>query len=323
VKAAVYERYGPPEVVTIRDVAAPVPKDGEVLIRIRATTVSSGDSRVRALRVPRGFGWISRLVLGVSAPRQRILGAEGAGVVEAVGKAVTRFEPGDEVFVYSGASMGCHAELKCAAESSALARKPANLDFGQAAALSFGGATALDFLRKAKVRPGDAVLVNGASGAVGSAAVQLAKHFGATVTGVCSTANIELVRSIGADHVIDYTREDFAQSASGYDIIVDTVGTVGFARCERALKDGGRLVLVAADLPAMLEGVWASMTSNKRVIAGPTAERAEDLQLLAKLAEAGELKPVIDRCLPFEQIVEAHHLADSGRKRGSVVVTLA
>jgi NADPH:quinone reductase-like Zn-dependent oxidoreductase len=323
VKAAVYERYGPPEVVAIQQVAAPAPNSDEVLIRIRATTVSSGDCRVRALRVPRGFGWISRLVLGVSGPRQKILGTEGAGVVETVGSAVTRFKPGDEVLVYGGASMGCHAELKCARETAALAIKPAKLDFGEAAALSFGGATALDFLRKAKVQAGDAVLINGASGAVGSAAVQLAKYFGATVTGVCSASNVALVRSIGADHVIDYTREDFTSGTSTYDIIIDTVGTVTFGRCASVLKDGGRLVLVAADLPAMLGGVWASMTSNKSVIAGPTAERAEDLQFLAKLAQAGELKPVIDRRLPFEQIVEAHRIADSGRKKGSVVVMLA
>jgi NADPH:quinone reductase-like Zn-dependent oxidoreductase len=322
VKAAVYERYGSPDVVAIREVATPVPKDDEVLIRVRAATVSSGDSRVRALRVPRGFGWIARLVFGVSSPRQKILGTEAAGVVEAVGKAVTRFKPGDEVFVFGGASMGCHAELKCAAETSALAIKPAKLGFDQAAALSFGGATALDFLRKAKVQRGDTVLVNGASGAVGSAAVQIAKHFGATVTGVCSAANAELVRSIGADHVIDYLREDFASATGAYDVIVDTVGTVSFARCKRALKERGRLVLVAADLPAMLEGAWASLTTKQSVIAGPTAERAEDLRFLAELAQAGELVPVIDRRLPFEQIVDAHRLADSGRKRGSVIVTM-
>lgn len=322
-KAAVHERYGSPDVVAIREVATPVPKDDEVLIRVHATTVSSGDSRVRALRVPRGFGVMSRLVFGVSAPRNKILGTEAAGVVESVGKAVTRFKPGDRVFVYAGASMGCHAELKCVPQSAALALMPSKLSFEEAAALSFGGATALAFIRKAKVQRGDAVLVNGASGSVGSAAVQLAKHFGATVTGVCGTANVELVRSIGADKVIDYTREDFASSVGSYDVIIDTIGTASFGRCGKALKEGGRLALVAADLPTMLEGAWASLTTKKSVIAGPTGERAEDLQFLATLAEAGELKPVIGRRFAFEAIVEAHRLADSGHKQGNVVVTLA
>jgi NADPH:quinone reductase-like Zn-dependent oxidoreductase len=322
VKAIVYQRYGSPDVLELKEVAKPVPKDDEVLIRVHATTVTSGDSRVRALDVPTGFGLISRLVFGVLTPRQPILGTELAGVIESVGKDVTRFRPGDEVFAFAGASMGCHAEYKCMPEGGAVALKPANLSFEEAAALSFGGATALEFLRKGKIQAGDSVLINGASGGVGTAAVQLAKHFGADVTGVCSTANLDLVKSIGADKVIDYTQEDFTENGATYDIIVDTVGTAPFSRCRNSLKQEGRLLLVLGDLPAMLHAPWVAMTSKKRVIAGPAAERAEDLRLLAQLAEAGHLKPVIDRRYPFEQIAEAHRLVDSGRKKGNVVITL-
>jgi NADPH:quinone reductase-like Zn-dependent oxidoreductase len=322
VKAIVYQRYGSPDVLELKEVAKPVPKDDEVLIRVHATTVTSGDSRVRALDVPTGFGLISRLVFGVLTPRQPILGTELAGVIESVGKDVTRFRPGDEVFAFAGASMGCHAEYKCMPEGGAVALKPANLSFEEAAALSFGGATALEFLRKGKIQAGDSVLINGASGGVGTAAVQLAKHFGADVTGVCSTANLDLVKSIGADKVIDYTQEDFTENGATYDIIVDTVGTAPFSRCRNSLKQEGRLLLVLGDLPAMLHAPWVAMTSKKRVIAGPAAERAEDLRLLARLAEAGHLKPVIDRRYPFEQIAEAHRLVDSGRKKGNVVITL-
>lgn len=320
-RAAVCHRYGAPDVLELVDVPKPVPNDHEVLIVARATTVTSGDWRVRSRNVPRGFGTISRLVLGWSAPRQPILGTEVAGVIEAVGKAVTRFKVGDEVFAFSGIGMGCHAEYKCMRADGPLAKKPANLSFEEAAALSFGGATALHFLGKANIQRGESVLINGASGGVGSAAVQLAKHFGAHVTGVCSTANIELVRSIGADEVIDYTRESFAASGKTYDVIVDTVGTAPYSSCKAALKANGRLLLVLADLPAMLEGAWASMTSKQKVIAGPAPERVEDLLFLAKLAEAGEFKPVIDRTFPFEQIADAHRLVDSGRKKGNVIVT--
>jgi NADPH:quinone reductase-like Zn-dependent oxidoreductase len=208
------------------------------------------------------------------------------------------------------------------AEDGGVARKPANLSFEEAAGLCFGGSTALEFLRKGRVQRGDEVLINGASGGVGSAAVQLAKHFGAHVTGVCSTANVELVRSLGADHVIDYTRESFVDGGKTYDIIMDTVGTAPFSRCKSALKENGRLLLVLADLPATLEGVWASMTGSKKVIAGPASEPAENVRLLAELAEAGEFKPVIDRVYPFDQIADAHRHVDSGHKKGNVVVTL-
>ncbi len=321
-KAIVYERYGRPDVLELKEVAKPTPKDNEVLIKTHATTVTSGDWRARSLDVPIGFGLISRLFFGVLRPRQPILGTELAGKVESVGKDVSKFKVGDQVFAFSGAGMGCHAEYKCMPEDGAVAQKPANLTYGEAAAISFGGITALAFFRRGKLQSGEKVLVNGASGGVGTAAVQLAKHFGADVTGVCSTANVELVRSLGANHVIDYTKEDFTENGETYDVIVDTVGTAPFSRSKGSLKERGRLLLVLGALPDMLQIPWVSMTSSKKVIAGPATGRSEDLRFLAKLAQAGEFKPVIDRRYPFEQIAEAHSYVDTGRKRGNVIITL-
>lgn len=322
-KAAVYERYGPPDVVQFREVEKPAPKGNEVLIKIHATTVTSADGRMRSLDAPVGFGFMLRLFLGFSRPRQPILGMELAGEIESVGKSVSKFKVGDPVFAFSGSSMrmGCHAEYKCMPEDGAVVLKPSSLTYDEAAAISFGGTTALDFFRRGKLQAREKVLINGASGAVGSAAVQLAKHFGADVTGVCSTANVELVHSLGAAHVIDYTKEDFARNGVSYDVIVDTAGTAPFSRCKDSLREGGRLLMVLAGLPEMLRIPWASLTSGKKIIAGPAAERADDLRFLAKLAEAGEFKPVIDRRFPFEQIVEAHRYVDTGRKKGNVVIT--
>jgi len=321
-KAIVYERYGPPEVLQLKEVEKPTPKNNEVLIRTHATTVTSGDWRVRSLNVPAGFGLIMRLVFGISKPKQPILGSELAGVVKSVGKDVRNFKIGDQVFAFSDASMGCHAEYKCMRQDGTVVLKPPSLPYDEAAALSFGGTTALDFLRRGKLKRGERVLVNGASGGVGTAAVQLAKHFGADVTGVCSTANVELVRSLGASHVVDYTKEDFTQNGETYDVIVDAVGTAPFSRSKASLKERGRLLMILAGLPDMLQIPWVSMSSTKKIIAGPVSVRVEDLRFLAKLAEAGEFKPVIDRRYPFEQIAEAHRYVDTGRKRGNVIITL-
>ena len=321
-KAMVYERYGPPEVLHLKEVAKPTPKDNEVLIKIHATTVTSGDWRVRSLTLPTGFGFIARLALGALKPRQPILGTELAGVVEATGKNVSKFKVGDSVFAFAGAAMGCYAEYKCMPENAAVALKPANLTYDEAAALSFGGTTALDFFRRGKLQRGERILVNGASGSVGSAAVQLAKHFGADVTAVCSSANVEWVRSLGANHVINYTKQDFTQNGLTYDVIVDTAGTAPYSRSKGSLTDRGRLFLVLGALPDMLQIPWVSMTSSKKIIAGPAAERAEDLRFLAELAEAGEFKPVIDRRYAFERIVDAHRYVDTGRKKGNVIITL-
>lgn len=319
-KVIAYTKYGPPDVLQLKEIAKPTPTDDEVLIRIHATTVTSGDRRVRSLDVPFGFGLLSHLFFGVSGPRQPILGSELAGEVESVGKDVRNFEVGDQVFAFTGAQMGCYAEYKCMRADAAVALKPANLSYDEAAAMSFGGTTALSFFQRAKLRTGERVLVNGASGGVGTAAVQLAKHFGAEVTGVCSTANLELVMSLGADHVIDYTTDDFTANGETYDIIVDTAGTAPFSRSAPSLKEGGRLLLVLGALPDMLQIPWVSLTSSKTVIAGPAGERVDDLRFLASLAEAGEFTPVIDRWYPFEEAAEAHRYVDTGRKKGNVVI---
>lgn len=320
--AMVCKAYGTPDVFQLQQVAKPVPRDHEVLIKIHATTVTSADCRMRSLNVPLGFGLISRLVLGVSKPRQPILGMELAGEIVALGKRVSRFKIGERVFAFSSSVMGCYAEYKCMPDDGVLALKPPHLAYAEAAALPFGGTTALDFFRRAKLQRGESVLINGASGGVGSAAVQLARHFGAEVTGVCSGTNMEWVRSLGAHHVIDYRNEDFTQNGETYDVIVDTVGTAPFSRSKDSLKQGGRFLLIVAGLPEMLSIPWLSITSGKKIVAGVAVERAEDLRFLAQLAEAGEFKPVIDRHYPFEQIAEAHRYVDSGRKKGNVVITL-
>jgi NADPH:quinone reductase-like Zn-dependent oxidoreductase len=229
-KAAVYRQYGSPDVIELTEVPTPTPKAHDVLIQVQATTVTAADWRARSLQLPKGFGFMGRLVFGIAKPRQPILGAELAGVIVAVGKDVSRFKVGEQVFAFTDFAMGCHAEYVCMPETGSLAPIPANLPLDEAAALSFGGTTALVFLKKAKIQKGDRVLINGASGAVGTAAVQLAKHFGADVTGVCSTGNIELVKGLGADRVIDYTRREVLQAGDTYDIILDAAGTLPFSR---------------------------------------------------------------------------------------------
>jgi NADPH:quinone reductase-like Zn-dependent oxidoreductase len=318
-KAAVYRRYGPPDVIRIEDVPRPDPKPTELLVRVRATTVSAGDARLRSARVPPGFGLMMRLGFGITGPRKPILGWDFAGEVAAVGASVSRFAPGDKVF---GAGMRCHAEYVAVNESSAAAL-PRSLTFEAAASLVFGGMTSLFFLRdKARIQPGEHILINGASGAVGSAAVQLAKHFGGTVTGVCSAVNADLVRSLGADRVIDYARTDFTQTGETYDVILDAVGNCSFARCERALSPAGRLLLVVASLGQILGATLRPTRAGRRVLTGVSATRAEDLRFLATLAESGEFRPVIDRTYPLAQIADAHARVDSGRKRGNVVIAL-
>lgn len=322
-KAAVCKAYGGPDVVQLTDVPDPVAKPGEVLIRVVATTVSSGDARVRGARFPPGFSLLARLFLGVTAPRNPILGTELSGVVEAVGANVTRYRPGDQVFAFSGARMGCHAELKVMPEDGVIALMPASVTFEEAAAISFGGTTALHFLRDVgKVQPRERVLVNGASGAVGSAALQLARHFGAHVTGVCSAANVDAVRALGADAVIDYKTVDFARSGARWDVIFDTVGNVSFARCRNALNKNGRLLLAVGGLGDLLKAPFQSMASGLKVAGGPAPERAEDILELKRLCEIGVYKPVIDSRFAFDRISEAHARVDSERKVGSVIVTM-
>jgi NADPH:quinone reductase-like Zn-dependent oxidoreductase len=318
-KAAVCERYGPPDVVRITDVPTPVLGDDDVLVRAVATTVNSGDARVRALRVPRGLRLPMRLRLGLTKPKQPILGVESAGQVEAVGQAVTRFQPGDRVVVSRGFDFGCHAERVNVAQDGAIATIPENVSYQDAVALCFGGTTALTFFRRGKLAPGETILVNGASGAVGTMAVQLAKHVGAEVTGVCSGANVELIRSLGADHVIDYESEDFTRNGLRYDVIMDTHGNAPYARVKDSLEPGGRFLMVVGGLGQMIAASWQKATIAAG--AGGASMTADDFRTLMSLAEQGVLKPVIDSVLPFAQIVEAHRRVDGGHKVGSVVVS--
>lgn len=322
-KAMTYRQYGGPEVVTLSDVKKPIPKPNEVLIRILATTVTTGDHRARSLNLPAGFRLIGRLVFGLTRPRKPILGTELAGIVEAVGADVVNFNPGDEVIAFTGGAYGSHAEYRTMPEAGTIALKPGNLTFEEAASLSFGSMTALPFLRdKAKIKAGDKVLVVGASGAVGTAAVQIARHFGAEVTGVTSTSNVDLVAGLGAQRVIDYTKSDFAMTGDSWDIIIDTTGTVSFARCDNSLRPGGRLVAIQGSFAQTLGIGKPSKASGKAVIAGYVPAKPEDLRYIARLASTGALKPVVDRVYRLEEAAEAHAYVDTGRKRGSVVLTV-
>jgi NADPH:quinone reductase-like Zn-dependent oxidoreductase len=323
-KAIVYTEYGPPEVLQLKEVAKPVPKANEVLIKVYATTVTTGDVNIRNfVFVPPGFRLLARLMFGVRGPKKHILGVELSGEVEAVGKDVTRFKRGDPVFGIDSNSLGAYAEYVCWPEKAALVLKPDNLSYAEAAAISFGAHTALVYLRdKAKIQKGQKILINGASGGVGTHAVQLARYYGAEVTGVCSTRNVEFVKSLGADHLIDYTREDFTRSDKTYDIILDTVGRTTFSGCKAVLKPNG-LYLASGGGPRELgQALWTSMAGSQKVLAGPAPEHKEDLLFLKELIEAGKLKAVIDRSYPLEQIVEAHRYVDRGHKRGAVVITV-
>lgn len=321
-KAAVYTRYGAPGVVQLAEVEQPRPKANQLLVKVQASCVNSADVRLRSLRMPLGFGLISRLVFGMRAPRRPILGVDLAGTVVAVGSEVSRFNPGDAIIALTGLTMGAHAEYVCLDANGAIAHKPAQLDFNQAAALVFGGTTALDFLRRGQLQAGESILINGASGAVGCAALQLARHYGARITAVCSDSKRDLVRRLGADEVVDYQREDFTRSGERYDVIMDTRGNAPWAESCRALAPGGRLLAVSATLPQMLQSLYLPLWERERVIAGPCAERASDLAELAALADAGILQPVIDRTYPLAQIAEAHAYVDGGHKQGSVVINI-
>lgn len=321
-KVAHVPRYGPPEVVEVREVSTPSPGAGEIRIRVLAAAVTAADWRIRSGVLPRGFGVLRGLALGLGGPRRPVLGTDAAGVVDAIGVGVTRFNVGDPVFAFPGGAMGCHAEFLIIGAEGRVAAKPVNLSYEEAVALPFGGMTALDFLRRGAVKAGERVLINGASGNVGTAAVQLAKHLGAHVTAVCGAANAALVQSLGADEVIDYTTRDFADGTARYDVVLDAVGNAPYARVKGVLAPGGRLLAVLADLPAMLGSVFAGRKNSHRVIAGPAAERAEDLIMLADLATQMRLRPVIDQRFPFDRIVDAYRVVDSRRKRGSVVLSL-
>lgn len=321
-RTATCRRYGSPEVLKVEDVSRPVPRPDEVLVAVHSTSVTSGDTRMRAFKGA-GIFWLPmRLIFGLTHPRNPYPGMEFAGKVAEVGKNVTTFGVGDLVF---GMKIGgANAEYVAVRESVAIAIKPESLGFNEAAVTPFGALSALAFLRDfAKLKSGERILVHGASGAVGVFAIQLAKHMGATVTGVCSTANLELVKSLGADTVIDYTATDFTQAPGVYDVILDTVGGTSFSRSKRVLAPNGRHVFLVQDWPQLLQSLWTSMRPGKRVICGISGgDSKDDLIEIARLIEEGIIKPVVDRSFQLDAIADAHRYVDTGRKRGGVVVSV-
>jgi NADPH:quinone reductase-like Zn-dependent oxidoreductase len=322
-KAILHTKFGPPEELQLQEVEKPVPEDNAVLIKIFATTVTSTDCNVRNFTfVPGVFQLPARLFMfGVFKPRINILGIDLAGEIETVGKDVKRFRAGDKVFGTPGMTFGAHAEYTCVPENGALTIKPENMAWEDAAAIFLGASTALFFLRdKGNIQPGNKILIYGASGAIGTYAVQLAKYFGAQVAGVCSTANLELVKSLGADKVIDYTKEDYSESGEKYDLILDTVGKTSFSHCKKALTQKGVFLPVSMKLKELVQIVWTSMTGGKRVKGGVAGESVEDLNFFKELFGAGKLKPVIDRCYPLEQTAKAFRYVEKGHKKGNVVI---
>jgi NADPH:quinone reductase-like Zn-dependent oxidoreductase len=322
-KAVVYEKYGSPDVLQLQEVAKPAPKDGEVLVKVSATTVTAGDSRMRSFTVPLSYWLPARMVLGFRKPKNPVLGMELAGEIESVGRDVKRFKKGDYIFASTiEHGIGAYAEYKCLPEDGLLAIKSAKLTSEQAATIPIGGRTALYFLRAANIQPGDKVLIYGASGSVGTFAVQLARYFGAEVTGVCSTANMELVRSLGADKVIDYTKEDFTKNGETYDVIFDTVGKSSYSDGIKSLKGDGTYLHAVSAPGISMRMRWTSMTSSVKTVGGGPPQEPDDLVFLAELIEAGVINPVIDNRYPLEQIVEAHRYVDTGRKKGNVIITV-
>jgi NADPH:quinone reductase-like Zn-dependent oxidoreductase len=316
-KVAIFEKYGQPDVLELREVAKPVPGDHEILVRIFSTAVNSGDVRMR-----KADPFAMRFLVGLFKPRINVLGGVFSGRVEAIGKKVTRYRVGDEVFGSTDMKFGAYAEYKCFPEEGTLALKPGNISHDEAAVIPFGGATALYFLKKANIKPGQKVLIYGASGAVGTAAVQLAKYFGAEVTGVCSTGNMQLVKSLGADHVIDYKKQNWQDGPERYDVIYDTVNKISINGSLQKLTPHGTLILGAAMLSEMLSGLVQGMWNRKKVLFGVISQTAADIRFLGDLVEKGELKPVIDKTYAFEEIVAAHTYVDKGHKRGNIAIAL-
>lgn len=330
-RASFFTEFGPPDVLQLREVAKPVPKDRDVLIRVHAASVGFGDTLVRnfaavtpeKFHMPWLFWLFGRLTFGFKRPRINILGSEFAGEVEGVGKRVTRFKKGDQVFGYRGPRMGAYAEYLCMLENGIVTTKPANMNYEQAAASPYGAIMALGLLRRIRLRPGQAVLVVGASGGIGPAVVRLAKyHFGARVTGVCGTARQDYVKSLGADAVIDYTKEDFLDRTETYDVVIDILGKSPFSRCRRILRPRGRLVFVSFKMKQILQMLRTSVFGGKRVVCALVAEKQEDLVSARELIEAGKIQTIIDRAFLLEQAADAHRYAEIGAKKGYVVISL-
>jgi len=316
-KAAVYVQYGQPEVFQIKDVEKPTPANNEILVRVSATAVNSGDVRLR-----KADPFAVRFIFGLIKPKVNILGSVFSGEVESMGKDVKKFKVGDFVFGHTDMRFGAYAEYKSFPEDGSVGFKPADITLAEAAAIPFGGVAALHFIKKANIQPGQKVLIVGASGAVGSAAVQIAKSFGADITGVCSTVNMALVKSLGADKVIDYTKDDFTKNGEIYDVIFDTVKVISVSRSVKSLSKNGIMILSAAGMSEMMQGLWISKTSNKKVLTGVISHTEADILFLKELIEAGKFKPVIDRTYPLEQIAEAHAYVEKGHKRGNIIINI-
>ncbi|MCY1722901.1 NAD(P)-dependent alcohol dehydrogenase [Prolixibacteraceae bacterium Z1-6] len=322
-KAVICTKYGTPEVLQMVEVDKPVPKNNEVLIKIHATTVNGADARIRGAVFPSIFNFPVKMAMGFKGPRKKILGVELAGTIEEIGKDVTRFRIGDEVFASSGANFGAHAEYICLRETAQMTHKPSNMSFEEAAAVPHCALAALYYLKKGKVQPGQKVLIYGAAGGIGTFAVQIAKTMGAEVTGVCSTSGIIMVKAIGADKVIDYTKEKLSESNEKYDVIFDTVGKGPIKDCVNVLNGKGVYYsAVHLDLSRIIEGIKATLTNSKKVIGGVATYTTENLNYLKDLIEAGKLKTVIDKQYTLQQMVEAHAYVDTGHKKGHVVITV-
>jgi NADPH:quinone reductase-like Zn-dependent oxidoreductase len=321
-KAVVCTRYGPPDVLQLRDIEKPSPKDNELLIRVHATTVTAGDCGLRSLKFPLLYRLLVRAGFGFRAPRNKILGQELAGEIEAVGDSVRRFKKGDQVFAWTGLHLGGYAEYACLPEGAVMAIKPANMTHDEAACLPVGGLEAWRLLRRGNVQSGEKVLINGAGGSIGTFAVQIAKYYGAEVTGVDSAGKLDMLRSIGSDQVIDYAREEFTKNGQVYDVIFDVIGKSPFSRSIRSLSENGRYLLGNPGLSHMVRGRWVSWRSSKKVVFGASGQSMEDLLSLKELAEGGRIRSVIDRKYPLERMVEAHRYVDTGDKKGNVVITV-
>jgi 2-desacetyl-2-hydroxyethyl bacteriochlorophyllide A dehydrogenase len=321
-KAILCTKYGLPNVLQLGEVKKPTVKDGEVLIKIYATTVTAGDCEIRSFKIKTLLWLPARIYMGLRKPKRPILGMELAGEIESVGKNVKLFKKGDSVFADTGFRFGSYAEYICLPSTNAMAIKPVNMTYEEAAAVPIGGLNALHFLIKGTIQRGEKVLIYGASGSIGTFAVQIAKCFGAEVTGVCGPTNLKLVKSLGANEVIDYTKEDFTKNGEKYDVIFDTKGTTSFLHIKRSLKEKGRYLSANPRMFDMIIGIWTSITSSKKVILEASSQEAKDLIYLKELIEAGKIKSVIDRRYPLEQIREAHSYVEKGHKKGNVVITL-
>jgi NADPH:quinone reductase-like Zn-dependent oxidoreductase len=321
-KAIVYHEYGSPDVLKLEDVPKPTARDNEVLVKVHAATVGTWDCEARSFTFPLWFWLPLRIAMGITKPRWPILGQELAGEIEAVGSDVKRFKPGDQVYASTGLGFGAHAEYRCLPSHRGIAIKPANMSYAEAAGIPTAGLNALHFLRKANIQPGQRVLVNGAGGNIGVIAVQLAKYFGAHVTAVDMAEKLDMLRSIGADEVIDFTREDFTESGETYDVIFDVVFKSSYSGCVASLEENGCYLLANPRFFSMLRALWTSKTTNKRVVFEFAGVKSEDLVFLKELIEAGNIESPIDKRYPLERAAEAHAYVDTGRRKGFVVLTV-